>query len=219
MPSTKNQQSGLGVDWSFFRVQTNTGGIYTVGIYGNEFAVLRGFSVDLGKAVESVDTEPTLGHGAKIAETPPSGWIGCRLHFGSVQTSIVSSVQPEQEDRLIQRIVERYGAPTTSNECAPASDGPGHEPDAERSAGEQNSALTWLDKLPSGGVREVFAHIAQHGAITETEMAEILGGPRAVRKFSRGFEGYSAHAPFAIEIQQISGLKRYTRDQRGGRGR
>jgi len=69
----------------------------------------------------------------------------------------------------------------------------------------------WVEGLPAG-VRQLFEHLAAHGAVTETEAADMLGGPRQVRKFARNFEDYAAKAPFGIRIDVVAGVKRYVRE-------
>lgn len=71
---------------------------------------------------------------------------------------------------------------------------------------------SWLADLPDAGVRRVFQHLAQHGAVTETEVTEMLGSARESRKFSRQFEQHAASAPFTIRIDSVSGVKRYVRE-------
>ncbi|HJL14234.1 MAG TPA: BREX-6 system phosphatase PglZ [Sandaracinaceae bacterium LLY-WYZ-13_1] len=71
---------------------------------------------------------------------------------------------------------------------------------------------SWLEKLPEGGVREVFAHIEAHGVCVEDEAAQKLGSPRALRRFSAKFEEYAALAPFEARIEVVGGVKRYVRE-------
>ena len=71
---------------------------------------------------------------------------------------------------------------------------------------------SWMDDLPAGPVRRVFQHLAQHGAVTETEVATILGSAREQRKFARTFEQYAARAPFTTRIDVLAGVKRYVRE-------
>lgn len=75
-----------------------------------------------------------------------------------------------------------------------------------------SQAEAWLADLPDAGVRRVFQHLAQHGAVTETEVTEMLGSARESRKFSRQFEQHAASAPFTIRIDSVSGVKRYVRE-------
>ena len=70
----------------------------------------------------------------------------------------------------------------------------------------------WLTHLPEEGVRRVFQHLADHGAITETEAAAMLGGQRGLRRFAVRFEEYATKAPFAVRIDVVAGVKRYVRE-------
>jgi hypothetical protein len=76
----------------------------------------------------------------------------------------------------------------------------------------EQGAQGWLDRLPEGGVRALFKHLAEYGAVKEEEAATMLGSQRAVRQFARRFEEYAACAPFAVHIQVSGGMKRYVRD-------
>ena len=50
----------------------------------------------------------------------------------------------------------------------------------------------WLsESFPRAGVRQLFEHLAAHGAVTEDEAAAMLGGPRELRRFANRFEEYS----------------------------
>ncbi|MCC6811540.1 MAG: BREX-6 system phosphatase PglZ [Deltaproteobacteria bacterium] len=74
------------------------------------------------------------------------------------------------------------------------------------------STTSWLAELPAGGVRQVFEHVEKHGAITETEAANMLGGARELRKFAREFEDFAKKAPFRVRIEVVAGVKRYVRE-------
>jgi hypothetical protein len=69
----------------------------------------------------------------------------------------------------------------------------------------------WLAAYEDAGVRAVVAHLAAHDAITETEVAEMLGSARAARRFARSFSAYASKAPFGIHIKMAGNLKRYVR--------
>ena len=90
---------------------------------------------------------------------------------------------------------------------------------ATRAAGQEAPAGSrvapshpWLTHLPDEGVRRVFQHLADHGAITETEAAAMLGGQRGLRRFAMRFEEYATKAPFAVRIDVVAGVKRYVRE-------
>jgi hypothetical protein len=71
---------------------------------------------------------------------------------------------------------------------------------------------SWLDQLPDAGIRHLFKHLAEHGAVTESEAVSMLGSQRAFRSFSVKLEQYVAMAPFAVRIDVVSGVKRYVRE-------
>lgn len=76
----------------------------------------------------------------------------------------------------------------------------------------------WLGRLGDADAQTVFAHLLRHGAVTESDLTALLGGPRQARRFARGFEGYEALAPFAVRIDVVGGVKRYVREGSKGRG-
>lgn len=90
---------------------------------------------------------------------------------------------------------------------------------AGRSVAEASSAAdvppsaddNWLDALPEQGVRTLFAHLAEHGSVSENEAINMLGGQRALRRFSLKFEEYAERAPFSVRIDVIGGVKRYVK--------
>jgi hypothetical protein len=74
------------------------------------------------------------------------------------------------------------------------------------------SDADWLERIGDEGVRRVFGHLSAHGALTEPEAAALLGGTRALRRFSLHFEEHARNAPFAVRIDVIGGVKRYVKD-------
>jgi hypothetical protein len=73
---------------------------------------------------------------------------------------------------------------------------------------------SWLEQLPEGGVRQVFAHLADHGTVTEQEAAAMLGGARGLRRFAVQFETFVQKAPWGVRIDVVAGVKRYVREGR-----
>ncbi len=71
--------------------------------------------------------------------------------------------------------------------------------------------IAWLERLPAGGVRELFAHLHARGVVTEPEAQTMLGSARAVRMFSLDFERHAQEAPFVVRIDVVAGVKRYVR--------
>lgn len=70
----------------------------------------------------------------------------------------------------------------------------------------------WLASLPEGGIRQVFAHLAAHGAVTEAEISAMMGGGRGVRRFALQFDTFAPRAPFRVRIDNVAGVKRYVRE-------
>jgi len=84
-------------------------------------------------------------------------------------------------------------------------------PAGERTSGDE-AGTDWLTRYADETVRQVFAHLAAHGAVTESEVATLLGGQRAARRFALYFEDHARNAPFGVRIDVVAGVKRYVRD-------
>ena len=70
----------------------------------------------------------------------------------------------------------------------------------------------WLQAFEkSPKVQRVFALLAEHGSISEVEVAAILG-PREFRQFSLKFKEHAAKAPFEIRVEPINNVKTYVRE-------
>ncbi len=120
---------------------------------------------------------------------PVDARVQVRLHHGAAEVDVEPCVL---DARFDVAVLPGTAAPA---EQAPSSPGRG-----------------WLADLPSEGVRQLFEHLAAHGVVTEDQAAAMLGGQRAVRRFSRRFEEFAARAPFAVRIDVVSGVKRYVRE-------
>ena len=70
----------------------------------------------------------------------------------------------------------------------------------------------WLRALPEGGIRRVFAHLAEHGSLSETDVAALLGAPRHLRTFALKFKEYAAKAPFDVRVDTVDNLRIYVRE-------
>jgi hypothetical protein len=72
----------------------------------------------------------------------------------------------------------------------------------------------WLEDLSDDGkIRQLFAHLAAHGAITEPEVAAMLGSPRAARRFALQVDALASRAPFSVRVQVVGEVKRYVKEQ------
>lgn len=70
----------------------------------------------------------------------------------------------------------------------------------------------WLLKFPEGGIQDLFAHLATHGVLTESEATNLLGGHRELRRFARQFDDLKPNAPFRVRIETVAGVKRFVRE-------
>ncbi len=79
----------------------------------------------------------------------------------------------------------------------------------------QDSAMPqWLvDLSEDEKIRQLFAHLAAHGAITEPEVAAMLGSPRAARRFSVQVDDLASRAPFSVRVVVVGEVKRYVKEQ------
>ena len=72
----------------------------------------------------------------------------------------------------------------------------------------------WLENLSEDGkIRQLFAHLATHGAITEPEVAAMLGSPRAARRFALQVDELASRAPFSVRVVVVGEVKRYVKEQ------
>lgn len=72
----------------------------------------------------------------------------------------------------------------------------------------------WLEDLSEDGkIRQLFAHLAAHGAITEPEVAAMLGSPRAARRFALQVDALASRAPFSVRVVMVGEVKRYVKEQ------
>ncbi len=72
----------------------------------------------------------------------------------------------------------------------------------------------WLDDLSEDAkIRQLFAHLAAYGVITDPEVAAMLGSPRAARRFALQVDALASRAPFSVRVQVVGEVKRYVKEQ------
>ncbi|MGC1308316.1 MAG: BREX-6 system phosphatase PglZ [Phormidesmis sp.] len=76
-------------------------------------------------------------------------------------------------------------------------------------------ASDWQSSFEDTSIRDVFLHLAQYNAITETELTRLLGSPRKVRQFALHFETHLQKVPFAVSVETTSSGKRYVKGNQG----
>jgi PglZ domain len=139
-----------------------------------------------------------------------SGTTDVRALVEIYHPSAVADVAPGTPDARFAVTATRTPAPTSA-ESTPAPVPSGPAPAASGPA----AGAQWLEQFPDPGVRQVFEHLAAHGAVTEAEATAMLGGPRGLRRFTLQFETHAQKAPFAVHIDVVAGVKRYVREGSG----
>jgi hypothetical protein len=85
---------------------------------------------------------------------------------------------------------------------------------ASIAAASDGDLAPWLIALSDDErIRQLFAHLAAHGAITEPEVAAMLGSPRAARRFSLQVDQLASRAPFSVRVVVVGEVKRYVKEQ------
>jgi hypothetical protein len=75
------------------------------------------------------------------------------------------------------------------------------------------SLRDWLEAVENTGHRQVLAHLAAHGSITEPEVAKMLGSPTLARRFANALDALlPATAPLQVRVDTMDGVKRYVRE-------
>ncbi|MFN9610814.1 MAG: BREX-6 system phosphatase PglZ, partial [bacterium] len=136
--------------------------------------------------------------------------------IGSSQEKVrVEIFHPSATDQVASCIPEaRFLVTALSTAPQRQSDGEGQQPTAAPAAGQDNAAPPWLETLSEDGkIRQLFAHLATHGAITEPEVAAMLGSPRAARRFALQVDELASRAPFAVRALVVGEVKRYVKEQ------
>lgn len=73
-------------------------------------------------------------------------------------------------------------------------------------------STAWAEQFEDEGVRAIFLHLFEHGAISETEATAKLGSARAMRRFSAEFDSHAERAPFRVTIEPGADGKRYVKE-------
>ena len=70
----------------------------------------------------------------------------------------------------------------------------------------------WAGTIGEEGFRRVFLHIEKHGVVTEAEATNLLGSPRAFRRFSAELDVHLPKLPFEVRTEMTEAGKRYVRE-------
>jgi hypothetical protein len=136
--------------------------------------------------------------------------------IGSSQEKVrVEVFHPSATDQVTSCIPDaRFLVTALSTAPQRPSDGEGQQPAAAPAAGQDNASPPWLDTLSEDEkIRQLFAHLEAYGAITEPEVAAMLGSPRAARRFALQVDALASRAPFAVRVVVVGEVKRYVKEQ------
>lgn len=164
--------------------------------------------VELG----SVRAGARIDHGVIHAALGETFFVHFRLRGRTDARVQVELYHPSHSVDVQPCVVERrFAVIDTTPVAVPAAPSPPTSP-RPSSNKPRNEDQPWLARLPAGGVRDFFAHLATHRIVTAVEAEKMLGGPRALRRFAVDFDELVEIVPFAVRIEVVGGVKRYVRE-------
>jgi hypothetical protein len=136
--------------------------------------------------------------------------------IGSSQEKVrVEVFHPSGTDQVTPCIPDaRFLVSAVSTSPDRSSKGTAQQPSPAPAAGPDSVSAPWLETISDDGkIRQLFAHLATYGAITEPEVAAMLGSPRAARRFALQGDELASRAPFAVRVVVVGEVKRYVKEQ------
>lgn len=183
------------------------------------FAAAR--TVDLAVRVPNrQDVQPTIKD-----VVGPTQLRGGRMQVtvGDIWTEVFFTLQGPTDERVHIEVhhpdsVEKVTAASpeqwysVSGTTRTVSKGKSKPPSKPPSMPPSIAASAWADAIADEGTRRVFLHIERHGVITEGEVTNLVGSPRAFRRFSLEFDNHLEKLPFRVRTETGEGGKRYVRE-------
>lgn len=138
-----------------------------------------------------------------------------RLIGSSQEKVCVEVFHPSGTDQVIPCIpAARFLVTALSTSRQRPSEKAAPQPAPTPVAVADSASPPWLETLSNNErIRQLFAHLAAHGAITEPEVAAMLGSPRAARRFSLQVDELASRAPFSVRVVVVGEVKRYVKEQ------
>jgi predicted RNA-binding Zn ribbon-like protein len=136
--------------------------------------------------------------------------------IGSSQEKVrVEVFHPSGTDQVTPCIPDaRFLVSAVSTSPNNSSKGTAQQPSPAPAAGPDSVSAPWLETISDDGkIRQLFAHLDAYGAITDPEVAAMLGSPRAARRFSVQVDELATRAPFSVRIVVVGDIKRYVKEQ------
>lgn len=155
-------------------------------------------------------SDPARLHGGRITLTLPLGEDGVECLFavmGAGEGRVrVEFFHPDNPRRVQGAVPEQWYAVVAGPQGGAASVASGGASVSQPTTTDTR----WSEAIADEGVRRVFLHLAAHGKMTEAEATQMLGSPRAFRRFTAELEGYAV--PFVVTVMQGADGKRLQRE-------
>jgi hypothetical protein len=137
-----------------------------------------------------------------------------RLSGTSQEKVRVEVFHPSATDQVTPCIPEARFLVSAPSTAAQRPSVPTSDPQPAPATISVSATPQWLEDLPEDGkIRQLFAHLATYGAITEQEVAAMLGSPRAARRFALKVDELASRAPFSVRVVVVGEVKRYVKEQ------
>jgi hypothetical protein len=159
--------------------------------------------------------QATVSEGLIKAPVGESFELFFRLRGSSQEKVRVEVFHPSATDQVTTCIPEaRFLVSALSTAPQRPSEVPAPDPLPAPATTQDSGMQQWLEDLSEDGkIRQLFAHLATHGAITEPEVAAMLGSPRAARRFALQVDELASRAPFSVRVVVVGEVKRYVKEQ------
>ena len=159
--------------------------------------------------------QATVSEGQIKAPVGESFELFFRLRGSSQEKVRVEVFHPSATDQVTPCIPEaRFLVSALSTAPQRPSEVPAPDPLPAPATTQDSGMQQWLENLSEDGkIRQLFAHLATHGAITEPEVAAMLGSPRAARRFALQVDELASRAPFSVRVVVVGEVKRYVKEQ------
>lgn len=99
-------------------------------------------------------------------------------------------------------------APAVPAVAAPTAPPPAAEP-RQAAPPPVDDGPSWAAQIEDRLFRKVLLHLERHGQLTESDLVNLVGGPRRARQFARESEGWRDLLPFGLEVIDVGGSKVY----------
>ena len=169
------------------------------------------------------DPSPFDLHVHRRAVLRTRGWQVLTLHAaswyrrGSELVEAIEALVPGARGAVHNDVYAEYRARRASATAAPAATTapaatPGPAPETRPAAEPApivDDGPSWAAVIDDRLFRKALVHLERHGQLTESELVNLVGGPRRARQFARESEAWRDLLPFRLEVIDVGGAKVY----------